>query len=67
MEYILLEYGRNRVFVWCFKALCADIRYTLQYTSVFLEAYWESKIAFSLLGMFGMVLDALLKTVMVHV
>ena len=56
MEYILLEYGRNRVFVWCFEALYADIRYTLQYTFAFLEAYWGNKIAFSLLGMYGTVL-----------
>ena len=58
MGYILLVYGRNMVTVLYFWALFFGIGYMLQYTFVFWEAYWENKIVFSLLGMYGTGLDA---------
>ena len=48
MEYIRLVYGRNMVIVLYFEASFFGIGYTLQYTFVFLEAYWENRIVFSL-------------------
>ena len=58
MGYILLVHGHNMVIVLYFKALFIGIGYTLQYTFAFSEAYWENKIVFSLLGMYGTGLDA---------
>ena len=58
MGYTLLVYGHNMVIVLYSSALSFGIGYKLQYTLVFSEAYWESKIVFSLLGMYGTGLDA---------
>ena len=58
MGHILLVYGRNMVIVLYFSALFIGIGYILQYIFVFLEAYWENRIVFSLLGMYNTDLDA---------
>ena len=61
MEYIQLVYGRNMVIVLYFSALFAGIGYMLQCIFVFSEAYWESRIVFSLSRMSDTDPDALLK------
>ena len=61
MGYIQLVYGRNMVIVLYFSALFFDIGYMLQCIFVFSEAYWESRIVFSLSRMSDTDPDALLK------
>ena len=63
MGHILLVYGRNMVVVLYFSALFVSIGYMLQYIFVFLEAYWENRIVFSLLGMYDTDLNAKLTTI----
>ena len=61
MGYIQLVYGRNMVIVLYFSALFFGIGYMLQCIFVFSEAYWESRIVFSLSRMSDTDPDALLK------
>ena len=67
MGYIQLVYGHSMVIVLYFSALFAGIGYMLQCIFVFSEAYWENRIVFSLSRMSDTDLDALVKTIVVHV